>query len=649
MWPIVPVAGAPPMTDPTSSSSSARLRDLRTRLEGPILVLDGAMGTQLYERGLTFQDSFDAANLDRPELVLEVHRAYVEAGAEGLLTNTFGANRYRLERFHRQDALPAILEAGAHLAREAAGEDRWVLGSVGPLGVEIEPIGRLEKAEARVAFQEVAASLDPLVDGFCLETFTNLEEAVQAIHGIREASDKAILAHVTVDASGRTIHGNPVEVCARWLEEAGADVIGLNCTTGPRLLLDNILRMADFTVRPLSARPNAGVPRVVEGRVFYESNPDYFARFARRFLQAGGRVLGGCCGTTPAHVQAMVRSARMARSQGQGAAAPPLTRSRHAVVQVPEQRPLRPVPLAERSRLGRALTAGSCPTSVELLPPRKPDMERMCAAAARIRDSGATVINIPDGPRASARISSLAAATILQQRVGVETLLHFCCRDRNLLGMQSDLMGAAALDVRNILVVTGDPPYVGNYPAVTAVFDVDSIGLCNIVDNLNHGLDLGGNEVGAQTHFCFGAALNPTALDPEQELHRFHWKIQAGIDFAITQPVFDVEGFLAFLERLPGERPPILAGIWPLRSLRNAEFLAAEVPGVRVPAGILERMQAAESRGRAREEGVAIARETVAALADKVQGFQVAAPFNDPAPALAVLAAVHERFPAPAD
>lgn len=608
-----------------------------------VLVLDGGMGTALYERGLSFNDCFDAANLDRPEWVAEVHRGFLEAGAQGIQTNTFGANRFRLAKHRREGELRAILEAGLALAHEAAHEHHYVIGSMGPLGAELEPIGRIEKEEARAAFREAAEVLAPGVDAISLETFSNLDEVAEAIAAVREVCDKPVLAQVTITDSGRTLMGTPAEECAARLEELGADVVGLNCSTGPRSILQAAQRMLAVVEKPLVARPNAGRPREMDGRVFYESTPDYFARFARRFLQAGGRVLGGCCGTTPDDVRAMVRAARMVGAQVRETAQPTAR-----VVALRQRRPLTPDPLESRSRLGAALARGKCPTSVELLPPKTADTTRVCEAARAIRDAGATIINVPDGPRASARISNMATCVILEREVGIETLPHFCCRDRNLLGMQSDIMGAAALGIRNLLIITGDPPYQGNYPNVTAVFDVDAIGLCNVVDNLNHGLDLGGNETGAQTHFCFGAALNPTATDPERELRRFHWKAKAGIDFAITQPVFSVQALLDCLEAIGPERPPIMAGIWPLRSLRNAEFLAAEVPGVVVPERVLERMRAADAKGQAADEGVRIAVESVEALAGKVEGFQIAAPFNKPEAAIRVLDAVHAQTGPPA-
>ncbi len=587
------------------------------------------MGTALNERGISFKECFETASLEHPSWVLEIHRGHLAAGAEGVHTNTFGANRYRLDGHGREGDLEAIVEASCRLAHEAAdgaaGGPALVIGAIGPLGVQIEPLGRVSHAEARAAFRELAALLIPRVDAISLETFSNAEEAVEALRAIRELGDLPVLAHLTVVNSGRTLFGTSVEDGAEMLAAAGADVLGLNCSTGPRAVLEACLRLAAVTDLPLSARPNAGLPREVEGRVFYQSSPDYFARFARRFLEAGGRVLGGCCGTTPEHVRAMARALGAARARQRGN---PLSATPRSRAQRIAERPRRPLPVEERSRLGRALADGRRPVSVELVPPRSPDLNALCTAARRVHDAGATCVNLPDGPRASARVSNRAAAAILERETGVETLVHFCCRDRNLLGMQSDLLGAAALGLRNLLIITGDPPYQGNYPDLTAVFDVDAIGLCNIVDHLNHGLDLGGNAMEAQTHFCFGAALNPFALDQERERNRLHWKIDAGVDFLITQPVFDPPAFQRFLEDLSEPLPPLLAGIWPLRSLRNAEFLASEVPGVQVPDAVLERMRIADERGGAAQEGLAIALENLEALHDTVQGYQIAAPFN---------------------
>ncbi len=621
-------------------AEATRRPDLRALLRERSVVLDGGMGTSLHERGVSFRDCFELVNLERPNLVRDIHRAFLEAGADAIQTNTFSANRMRLGRHHLEDRLEEILDAAARLAREEAGPNRLVLGALGPLGVEMEPIGRLAHEEVRAAFREIARRLAPHVDGISLETFNHVEELVEAVRGVREATDLPILAFLSVNERGETTHGTPAAEGAITVEKSGPDVVGFNCSTGPRVVLDAALAALGSVALPVGAKPNAGVPREVEGRVFYENDPDFFARFARRFLQAGGRVIGGCCGTTPEHVRAIARAARMVQAQeisspaaGSGARAPRL----HAR----EQAPMQALPLAQRSAFGAALAAGACPVSVELLPPRTPDMQAVCDAARALKAAGAQAINLPDGPRASARVSNLAAAMILQREVGIEALVHFCCRDRNLLGMQSDLLGAAAMGLRNLLAITGDPPYQGNYPEVTAVFDVDAIGLCNIVDQLNHGLDLGGNPLGAQTSFCFGAAWNHAALDPAREQARFEWKRKAGVDYFITQPVFDARQFLEALAALPAQRPPILAGIWPLRSLRNAEFLHSEVPGVHLPAAVLERMERADARGAAAGEGLAIARETVEALAEAVQGFQLAAPFNRIEGTLPLLETIH--------
>lgn len=615
-----------------------RLRpDLRELLQQRVLVLDGGMGTSLNERGVAFTDCFEQTVLDRPDLVRDVHRAFLDAGADAIQTNTFGASRLRLARHHLEHRQHEILEQAARLAREAAGEHRHVLGALGPLGAEMEPIGRIARVEVRAAYRDLASRLGPLVDGLVLETFNHAEELVEAVRGVREASDAPLFAFLSVDSRGYTTHGTAAEQGALLVAAAGCDLIGFNCSTGPRAVLEAALTTMPLVALPVGAKPNAGMPRELDGRVFYENDPDYFARFARRFLAAGGRLVGGCCGTTPEHVRALARAARMGNAQG-ASSAPASARAPRLHDRA--LAPMQPVPLAERSALGAALASGACPVSIELLPPRTPDLAPLIRAARELREAGAHAVNLPDGPRASARVSNIAAAAILQREAGLDAIVHFCCRDRNLLGMQSDLLGAAALGVRDLLVVTGDPPYQGNYPEVTAVFDVDSIGLCNIVDQLNHGRDLGGNPLGAQTAFCYGAAWNHAALDPRRERERFDWKQRAGVDFFITQPVFDPEQFLRALAELPAERPPILAGVWPLRSLRNAEFLHSEVPGVHLPVAVLERMERADAKGRAAAEGIALASAVIEALAGAVQGFQIAAPFNRLDAALPLLRSV---------
>ncbi|MCP4092531.1 MAG: bifunctional homocysteine S-methyltransferase/methylenetetrahydrofolate reductase [Planctomycetes bacterium] len=605
--------------------------DLQTTLESSILVLDGAMGTQLHERGIAFNSSFETANVDKPNWVQEVHQSFLQAGADAILTNTFGANRYRLGRHQLGDQLQALLEAGGSLARESAGDQAYVIGSLGPLGVELEPIGRLEEAEARLAFAESAKILAPFVDGFSLETFDNIAELEQAIRAVREVSDLPVMAFLTVGDDTRTQHGATASSVAVRAANAGASMVGFNCSSGPRVVLEAVRQASQEIELPLGAKPNAGMPRQVDGRIFYENDPDYFARFARRFLQVGGQVIGGCCGTTPEHIRAITRAARAGRQHMHHVGAHP-----HQVSAKPKKASpgVEPVPLKRRSAFGSALASGRTVISVELVPPRTTDTSKLIHAARELHVAGVDAVNLPDGPRASARLSNMATATILLRETRIEPLLHFCCRDRNLLGMQSDLLGAAALGLHNLLIVTGDPPYQGDYPDLTAVFDVDAIGLCNIVANLNRGLDLGGNPLGSPTAFCFGGALNHTALDMERELERLKWKVESGVNYLITQPVFDAASLLEMEAHFPDDMPPVLAGIWPLRSLRNAEFLHSEVPGVRLPQVILERMRKAEDAGRAAEEGLLIATETIKDLQGKVAGFQVAAPFNKVEPAL---------------
>lgn len=626
----------------TSSKNRTPLRDA---LGQQVLVLDGAMGTQLHQRGIPFHLNFETANLDKPHWVAEVHQAFLDAGSDAILTNTFGANRYRLAKYQLEDKLQQLIEAGGRIARECAGDRAYVLGSLGPLGIELEPLGRLAVEEAEEAFAESARLLAPFVDGFSLETFDNVAELECAIRAVKSVSGLPILAFLTVGDGGRTQHGTTAHASALRAEAAGADVVGFNCSSGPRVVLEAVRQASEGGLQaPLAAKPNAGMPREVDGRVFYENDPDYFARFARRFLQGGGLVLGGCCGTTPDHIRALARAARAGSAQlkHQAAAKAAASTTATSTTRVqPETTAMEAADLHDRSRFAAGLARQRTVISVELVPPRTPDMSKMLEAARTLDRHGVDAVNLPDGPRASARLSNIATAAILSRETNIEPLLHFCCRDRNLLGMQSDLLGATALGLHNILSITGDPPYQGDYPDLTAVFDVDAIGLCNMVSNLNRGLDLGGNPLGMQAQFCNGAALNHTALDLDREIERFFWKVDAGVDYFITQPVFDADTLLDLLARLPKGMPPILAGIWPLRSLRNAEFLHSEVPGVHLPEWALKRMRHAQEMDRGAEVGIEIAQETVAALQGKVAGFQVAAPFNRIEPAIEVVEAIH--------
>jgi homocysteine S-methyltransferase len=449
-----------------------------------------------------------------------------------------------------------------------------------------------------------------------LETFRDVNEIGAAIRAVRSLCDLPIVAQMTTEEDGNSLDGVAPETFVPDLESRGADVVGLNCSVGPAAMLETIERMAGVAHVRLSAQPNAGRPREIEGRNLYLCSPEYMASYARRFINAGVRLVGGCCGTTPDHVRAIkaaVRSLAPAavRRDGKG---PPPAAVPTAVTRVPRE---------QKSRMANALSRGGFVVSVELVPPRGYQTDALVEQARRLKIRGVDLVNIPDSPRASAHMSALSAAVLVQQQAGVETILHYACRDRNLLGMQSDLLGAHSMGVRNLLVTTGDPPKLGDYPDATAVFDVDSIGLANMVSRLNAGLDIGGQPIGHPTAFHIGVAVNPGAMNLDEELRRFVYKVEAGAEFAITQPVFDADEFRAFIARVQDHRLPILAGIMPLESARHAEFMANEVPGVRVPDAIVERMHRADADGRAADEGLAIAREIALAIRPLVQGVQI--------------------------
>jgi methionine synthase / methylenetetrahydrofolate reductase(NADPH) len=609
------------------------MRDFRELIEGDrVYVFDGAMGTMLYTRGVYINRCFDELNLSSPDIVLGVHREYVKAGADVIESNTYGANRVKLAAYGMEDKIREVNAAGARLAREAAGERALVAGAIGPLGIRIEPYGPTSVEEAKGIFSEqVEALLEGGVQLFVLETFSDVAEIQQAILAIRSACDLPVVAQMTIQNDGSTSYGTSPELFTKRLDEWGADVIGLNCSVGPHAMLEAVEKMRDVTRRKLSAQPNGGLPRQLEGRMFYMASPEYMAKYAKRLIQAGVKFVGGCCGTTPEHIRQMANAAA-ALSPGRSAV------QVFAVEQTPAD--IKVTPREQKSSLAKKIHDGQFVTSVEIVPPKGCDPARMLESVQILKQSGIDAVNVPDGPRAQSRMGVLAVSTLIEHQVGIETVVHYCCRDRNLLGMTSDLLGAAALGLRNLLIITGDPPKMGPYPEATAVFDIDSIGLVNMVNRLNHGLDIGGNPIGGPTSFYMGVGVNPCAVDPEYELRRFEWKVEAGAEFAITQPTFDVRQLEIFLRRIEHFRIPIVAGIWPLVSYRNAEFLANEVPGVIVPASVLERMQKVSDKDAAREEGLSIARETLLEIRGMVQGVQVSAPFGRVQYALDVFSAL---------
>jgi methionine synthase I (cobalamin-dependent)/5,10-methylenetetrahydrofolate reductase len=589
-----------------------------------VLVCDGAMGTMLYARGIFLNRSFDELNLTQPELVAEVHQAYVRAGADVIETNTFGANRIKLGAHGLADCVHTINLQGAKIARHAAREQAYVAGAIGPLGIRIEPWGKTGVDEAEEFFREQARALvEGGVDLFVLETFRDVNEIGAAIRAVRSVCDLPVVAQVTTEDDGNSLDGAAPETFVPELERLGAQVVGLNCSVGPAAMLETIERMAHVATVKLSAQPNAGRPREIEGRNIYLCSPEYMASYARRFITNGVRLVGGCCGTTPEHIRHIKVAVRALASNGSvavGSKRASVGAGRIAPAAVPLVDPL---PRAEKSRMANGLARAAFVVSVELVPPRGFRAEALVDRARQLRIHGVDLVNIPDGPRAGARMSALSAAVLVQQQAGVETILHYACRDRNLLGMQSDLLGAHSMGVRNLLLITGDPPQIGDYPDATGVFDVDSIGLTNMVASLNRGSDIGGQSIGVPTAFHIGVAANPAALDPDEELRRFEYKVKAGAEFAITQLVFDAQELTRFLRRIEAFRIPVLAAIAPLESLRHTEFMANEVPGVRVPEAVVDRMQRADARGHAAAEGLAIAREIAAEIRPWVQGLQI--------------------------
>ncbi|MGA2273256.1 MAG: bifunctional homocysteine S-methyltransferase/methylenetetrahydrofolate reductase [Bryobacteraceae bacterium] len=620
------------------AATGTRSEEFRDQLAKRVLVADGAMGTMLYARGVFLNRSFDELNLSAPDLVRGIHQDYIKAGAEILETNTFGANRVRLSAFGMAEKLKDINRAGVRLAREAARETAFVAGAVGPLGVRIEPLGPTSFAEARAAFREqVDALVEAGVDLLIFETFGNLDELREAVRAGRDSIGDAvpIIAQVTIDDFGHLPGGADPETFTREMDSWPVDAIGLNCSVGPKATLETIERMLAVSSKPMSAMPNAGLPMRVEGRNIYLCSPEYMAQYARRMLWAGVKIVGGCCGTTPDHIK-LIRSETRSLQPGQKTLAVTVS-DREAPSQA-----LAPVPIEQKSKLGAKLAAGKFVAFVEILPPRGVEASREIDGARRCAEAGIDAINVPDGPRASARMSAQVTCQLIQRDAGIEAVLHFCCRDRNILSIQSELLGAHTAGIRNLICITGDPPRMGAYPDATAVFDVDAIGLVNIVRNLNHGLDIGGNPMGSQTALLTGVGANPGALNMDEEIRRFDWKTEAGAEYVVTQPVFDLNLLEAFLKRIEHAKLPVICGVWPLTSYRNAEFMVNELR-VPVPEEFMERMRRVDDADKARAEGVAIARQMVERIRTMVQGVQLSAPFGRYQMALDVAEAIGSR------
>lgn len=599
--------------------------------DGTPLLLDGAIGTELYNRGIFINRCFDEANLTNPGLITQLHQDYLKAGAQVITTNSWGANRYKLAHHNLQDKVVEINRRAAELARGVAKDEAYVAGSVGPLGVRLEPWGPTSYEEAQQAFSEqILALVSGGIDVLCLETFADLAELKQAIDAARNcAPELPIIAHVVIDMDGKLPAGSPVEWAMHELEAWNVDVVGLNCSVGPGPMLSAMDRIRAGSQRPVCLQPNAGLPKIVEGRTIYMCSPEYMGEFAKNFLSAGVQFIGGCCGTSPEHIRSMAnairhRSAMLSNERS-------VAKSSRASVE--ERQPkdaVARIPFIDKSKWSAKIARKEWVTAVELLPPTSVVPDGIIEKSRMLKEAGVDVVNIPDGPRASARMSAILTAVLVERDAGIETVLHYTCRDRNLLGMQSDMLGAHAIGLRNLLLVTGDPPKIGSYPNATGVFDIDAIGLTNMVHRLNGGVDLGGRSIGKPTSISVGVGANPVHPQIDYEMKRFKYKVEAGAEWAITQPVFDVDALYRFLDYIERHqiRIPIIAGIWPLVSHRNAVFMNNEVPGVVIPEEIIRRMEKPTDPEDAKKVGVEIAIEMIEKLGKNIQGVQVSAPFG---------------------
>jgi methionine synthase I (cobalamin-dependent)/5,10-methylenetetrahydrofolate reductase len=596
---------------------------------------DGAMGTELYRRGIFLNACFDELNLTHPKMVQQIHEDYIQAGSDFIETNTYGANTFKLSKYGLADKVGQINEAGVSIAKQVAGDNIRVAGSIGPTGISRVGLDHELDEPVRSGFAEQASALkDGGVDFLILETFGNTAEILLAIKAAAAICDLPLVTQVVMDVHSETVFGTPLEASIQKIAaEPFVDVVGLNCSIGPSDMLDALKRIREITDKPISVQPNAGLPREVEGRLMYMSTPEYMAEYAKRFFENGAAIIGGCCGTTPEHIRQIVKAVRaMDKAAGQKPHRPTIR------VSMPEKPgKTLPMPFEKRSKIAHKLTKGETVTSIELLPPRGLNLLDLQEKVRICADYGIDAVNIPDGPRASSRLSPMATAVKVQQAAGIEAILHVCCRDKNIIGMQSDILGAEVMGVKNLLLITGDPPKLGEYPDATAVFDLDSIALARVVHNLNQGLDIAGNELGDKTSFTIAIGANPVASDLEREIKRFCQKVEAGAEYAVTQPVFDAKMLFSFIDEVADFKIPIVAGIWPFTSFKNAEFMANEVPGVVVPKVLLDRMSKAKTRQEGKKIGVQIARDMIEQIADHVAGFAVSAPFGNVNVALAAL------------
>ncbi|MDP9033805.1 MAG: bifunctional homocysteine S-methyltransferase/methylenetetrahydrofolate reductase [Myxococcota bacterium] len=622
-----------------ASSTTTTERPLLDAIHGGVLVVDGAMGTQLYERGVLYSACFEELNASRPELVSKVHEDYLKAGAQLIETNTFGANALRLEKYGLQARVDELNLAGVRIARAVAGGKAYVAGAMGPSGYFLGEAGEasaldLAKVKAALAAQG-RALMSAGVDALLVETLRQTPELRVAIEAAIEASEGRVpvIASVSLDETGRMAEGTDAAEVARLAKEWGASVVGVNCSDGPMAVLAAVEKMVPIGI-PVLAAPNAGLPRRVDERMVYVSTPEYFGIYARRMIRVGVRLVGGCCGTTPEHLKRIASAARMASAGGEAAVPtadddvpPRQDRSTWTGASLVVGG-LQATPLEERSDLASKIVRKRFIVSVEVNPPVGLDPTRAVAAAKALKAGGVDVVNIADGARAQSRMSNLALAVRVQRDAGIDAILHVCGRDRNLLATLAHLLGAHDLGIRNLVVITGDPPKMGDFPDATAVYDLDSIGILKLAARLNHGVDPGGKALGATTQFLLATGAEPAALNYPREIARLEAKKAAGAELVMTQPVYDPHVLERFLDDCLPLGLPVLVGLLPLASYRNAEFLHNEVPGMQVPEGVRERMRKAGSGPAARREGVAIAREMLAAVRHRVSGAYVMPPLE---------------------
>ncbi len=608
------------------------MRDLlKEKLNDHVVIFDGAIGTEFYRRDFFINTSYEGLNLSHAPVVREIHRNYVEADAEIITTNSYGANRNKLTRFGLAEKTAEINQAAIELAKAECAEDTLVAASVGPIGESALNTPIPEQDAVEILGEQMVVLQDNGADFILCETIPSLRDAEIAYRAVTKYVKIPFMFSFAIERNLETATGEPLPIILELFEksELCPSAIGLNCINGAEGMLSALELLLPTTKYPVIVRPNAGMPKNVDNRMIYMCSPEYLTTYAVRYVNLGARGVGGCCGTGPEHIRDIARSIR---PLGKANVSRKIERVRH------QEQPQEPVPVAERSKLAADLNSGRFVTTVEITPPRGFDLSATIAKAMQCREAGVDAINIPDGPRASSRISPIITAHEIQEKAEIEVILHCCCRDKNLIGMQADLLGCSCQMINNILFITGDPPKLGDYPFASAVFDVDSIGILKVADNLNHGIDVGGKAIEHPTAIFAGAGADPNAIDMERELLRLREKVDAGASFIITQPVFEVESLFAFMDHIAELSVPIIAGVWPLASYRNAEFMKNEVPGVTIPDRVMALMAAANNKEEQRGVGIRIARETVGALRSRVQGVQVSAPFGNVNTAIEVLA-----------